>query len=107
MPSLKRFPDKDPSSTLDYLFDWAPKTNHKDLSDWLEDDETIISHTIEIEPTGLINSGSSIVNNGKSIQVWLDAGTVDIDYTVSCSIVTSNTPPRKDTRSFIVMVKER
>lgn len=107
MDSLNRFPNKDPGSTLDYLFDWAPKTNHNDLTDWLGENEVISSYTIEIEPTGLVDVGSSIVNNGKSVQVWLSGGTLDVEYKVKCSILTDNSTPRTDARSFLVLVKGR
>lgn len=107
MTDTKRTFDKDPDAELDYIFDWAPKSNDMGLSDWLSDGETIVSHTVEIAPVGLTKISSNIVNGGTSVQIWLDGGTVGIDYTVTCSIVTSNNPPRKDDRSFIVQVKER
>jgi hypothetical protein len=97
---------KDPDAVLDYAFLWK---------DWLQSDETITSKTITAT-TGItvnsseINVAALTINDivqkiGSVVTVWLQGGTIDTVYSVSCRIVTS--AGRTDERTFSLTVKQR
>ena len=98
---------KDPSAVLDYMFDWAPLTNGRGVSDWLAAAETILAFTITITPlvlvTGIINAGTTITDAGKSVTIWLTNGTAGVDYTVACMISTNQL--RTDERTINIRVR--
>lgn len=98
---------KDPQAVLDYKFDWKALTNGFDADateDYLEDLETIASHTVTAE-AGITVDSSSITDSATTVTAWLSGGTVGVHYTVTCQIVTSMA--RTDERSIIVKVEER
>ena len=105
MSDFTTFPIKDPTAKLDYLFDWAPKTNNRELTDWLKEDELITSQVVSVDPIGLTIVSDSIVESAKAVLVWLSGGTDLVTYTVSCKIVTNK--GREDTRRAIIPVKNR
>ncbi|HMN12571.1 MAG TPA: hypothetical protein PKD55_09635 [Bellilinea sp.] len=84
---------KDPQAVLDYVFNW---------SGWLEQAETIATHTITV-PTGL--TVDSHTEAAGIITVWLSGGTPLQDYAVACKVTTSL--GRTDERTATVMVRER
>lgn len=84
---------KDPNAVLDYIFDWT---------EWLASGETISTHTITVE-TGLTKDSDSELNG--YVIIWLSGGTVGINYTVACKIVTSSS--RTDERSITIKCQER
>ena len=101
---------KDPSSVLDYKFDWKAATNGTDGADgdWLAAAETIITRTITASPTGtgaLAVDSSSITDTNTSVTAWLSAGLDGVDYTVTCRIATN--AGRTDERSIVVQVRNR
>jgi hypothetical protein len=83
----------DPTSELDYGFNWAP---------WLAVGETIITSTWTID-AGLTKISDSKSNT--ATVVWIKGGTVGMDYTITNHIVTS--VGRKDPRSHTLMVRAR
>jgi hypothetical protein len=95
-------PPKDPSAILDYTGDW---------SKLLATGESIAESSWTVEgPDGalLIGSGEYAPTfDGTSATVWLVAGTEDATYTVTHHIVTDNTPPRIDERSFSITIAPR
>lgn len=94
--SLNVMPKKDKDSKLDYFFDW--KTEN-----WLQENETIISHEITITPDeGLILEDSYELEG--IVTVWLSGGVPESWYTVACKITTSNSPPRIDERNMKIKV---
>jgi hypothetical protein len=97
---------KDPAATLDYVFDWAPRTNARRWarSDWLEAGETIDTATVTAE-SGLTVDSSGITDTDTSVTAWLSGGTADTDYEVVCQIVTSE--GRTDERTITVKVRNR
>jgi len=88
---------KDPSATLDWVFDWNDTDDH-----WLATGETITDHTITAD-TG-ITVDSSTESDGK-VTVWLSGGTAGINYKVACLITTS--AGRTDERTIWIKVVER
>lgn len=104
MPDFKILAPKDPSAKLDYIFDWAPQKNNRDLSDWLLVGETISSYTITVA-SGLTHISDSLIDSNTAVVVWLSGGVDLTDYTVSCKIVTSMA--REDSRSVTIPVKVR
>jgi len=84
---------QDPQAKLDYAVDWRQ---------WLADDEIesfVITATPDMEvaavPTPMVNTGILVF--------WLQGGSVDNDYMVTCHIVTVG--GRTDERTFRVKVK--
>lgn len=92
MPSIFT---KDPDAVLDYKFDW---------DSWLEAGETITTRTITAA-SGITVDSSSITDSGKSVTVWLSAGTVGLDYSVACKVTTSSS--RTDERTIHIQVRQR
>jgi aconitase A len=88
---------KRPAAVLDYKFDWRARTNGNGKSDWLASGETIASYTIAPE-AGITVDSDSLSNSNTSVTVWLSGGTLDGEYEVSCSIVTS--AGRRDKRTM-------
>lgn len=83
---------KDPAAVLDYQFDWSA---------WLAGD-TIATHTVTAT-AGLTVGAHSHTNT--AVTVWLEDGTANQRYTVTCHIVTAG--GREDDRSIEVTVMER
>lgn len=100
---------KTPGAILDYKFDWKPLTHGVAGadSDWLAVGETISSAVITILPsvlvTGLILDSQALTDTNTSVTVWLSSGTVGVDYTVKCKIVTN--AARTDERTLNIRVR--
>ncbi len=96
---------KDPEAKLDYLMDFAAKTNNRSgaTTDYLQIGETILSATVvSSKPTELIVVSSALTNTNTSVTFWLDGGTVGKEYIVVVSIITSM--GREDDRSVKIQV---
>lgn len=104
MSEFQSFPPKHPTAILDYLFDWASRRNDLGLTDWLAEEETIVSYTVTVDD-GLEKVSDQLVNDNTSVLIWLDGGTEGTTYKVSCSIVTNQ--GRQDTRTATILVKNR
>jgi len=87
---------KDPTATLDYIFDWTL---------WLDDVvDTIASHIMTI-PAGLTLVNSTKV--GKTVVAFISGGAVGQTYQVDCQITTNSSPARIDSRSIYIKIKDR
>lgn len=91
---------KDPQAILDYTFDWTA---------WLDDVVDTISAVAVPVITG---DDASLVmttqtNTTKKAVIWLSGGTVGKTYKVDCKITTASVPPRSDSRSIYIKVKDR
>ena len=97
----------DPDAVLDYHFVWG---------NWLEDGETITSHTITVSSSSLVVDSSEIVatqiavggvtyDPSTVVKVWLSGGTAGRRYSVTCHIVTTDN--RQDDRSITISCEER
>jgi hypothetical protein len=84
---------KDPNANLDYGVDW---------SDWLGEDETIVTSTWVV-PEGL-TQGAAGFEGGRTV-VWLTGGTDGQSYAVVNRITTSQ--DRTDDRSIPIIVANR
>jgi len=84
---------KDPSDVLEYVFDFAPSTNGRGDTNFLDltssPQETISSHTITVDSPGPTVEASSITESNTSVTVKLSGGTGGTKYTVTCQVVTS------------------
>lgn len=85
---------KDPSAELDFGFKWT---------DWLEDGESIASHTITVTSGG-VTVDSSSESNG-IVTVWLSGGTEGRLAKVVCEVVTSE--GRRDQRTMPISINDR
>jgi hypothetical protein len=83
----------DPNAVLDYVVDW---------SDWLDEADSISSHTATAT-TGVTVASSSVV--GDTVVAWLSGGTAGNDYTVTVHITTAAN--RQDDRTFVLFCRER
>jgi len=100
--------DKVPYAVLDFVFDWKALTNATlgGVSDWLAAGETIASFTIESD-NGIVVDSSAKINSDTAVRVWLSGGSVPDEYKITCKIVTSNSTPRKDSRSITIRMVDR
>ena len=105
MSSKLIFPAKHPTSELDYIVDFAPKTNNNGVSNWLSEGESIVSSTVTSHED-LTLSEPEIINNGRSVRFWVSGGIVDLEYKITCQIITNKSPPRKKTQVLILPIKE-
>lgn len=85
--------DKGPDEVLDYAANWG---------DWLATGETITTSTWTT-PAGITEDSESETNTVATI--WLSGGTVDEDYEVANTIVTSDARTAK--RTILIMCRER
>jgi hypothetical protein len=83
---------KDPDALLDYVWGWGK---------WLDDGDTIISHTVTASP-GLTVDSSSTNADGKSVTVWLRGGVLGQSYEVTVHIVTVGGREDDRTRTFLI-----
>lgn len=104
MDEFKAFPPKHPTSKLDYLFDWAPLRNNRGKSDWLKPSEQIVSFEVAVSGTGATVT-SELVDDNTAILVWMDEGTLGVEYEIQCQILTNQ--ERDDTRTATVLIKKR
>ena len=95
---------KDPNAVLDYKFDWKALANGNGNSNWLADGETISTKTVTVA-AGLTNNSDSLTDTNTSVTVWLSGGTVGVDYSVACKIVTS--AGRTDERTVTIRIAQR
>lgn len=88
---------KDPSSEMDYSFDWA---------NWLKAGETISSTNWTVEPggAGALALGTNI-EAGTIRGKYVSGGDIGCRYRLSCEITTS--AGRRAERSIIIRVMER
>ena len=84
---------KDPDAVLDYAFDWT---------EWLEDGDTISSHTVTVD-TGITKDSDN--ESSGTVTTWLSGGIAGTDYTIACKITTS--AGRTDERSIVIHCEER
>lgn len=103
MQNGNEFPPKHPGAVLDYQFDWAAKSNNTGLTDWLRDDEVILSHEI-VAATGITVDSSTVINGGTTVLVWLSGGSNGAEYEITCKIETAT---RTDVRTAIVPVSNK
>jgi hypothetical protein len=105
MSDFKALPTKHPSAKLDYVFDWAPKRNNRGVTNWLKPEESILTKTINITPSGITILSDALIDDSSAIQLVLSGGTLQTTYNVSCSITTDE--GREDTRTATILVKNR
>lgn len=86
---------KDPESIIDYVFDW---------SDWLEEGDSIESHTVTV-PAGIVIEDSEEINESKMIRVWLSGGLHNSIYPIRCKITTADGRIEPETGNVKVYTK--
>jgi len=101
---------KDPSAVLDYVMDFAAKTNNSSgaTSDYLRVDEfeSLVSATVtSSNPAQLEVLTSDLLYNNTVVVFWLSGGTVGLEYLVTVHIVTS--AGREDDRTLRVQIVEK
>ncbi len=100
--SIAVAPPKDPAATLDYTGSWEKLLAVGESlasSTWSIDgpDAALVIGVDEYAPTF----------GATSATLWLSGGTEDATYTITNHVVTDNTPPRIDERSFSLTVAPR
>ena len=91
---IPQAPDKDPGSVIDYGIDWNDST----VGPWLATGETISTSTW-IVPTGLVSDSET--NTTTATAIFLSGGTIDVTYTLTNRIVT--TDGRTEDRSMLIL----
>ena len=87
---------KDPNSTTDYTFDWAP---------WLTDaGASIDSFSFELG-TGLVKAGED--RTGAKVTIFVSGGTPGAKLPVTCRIKTLDTPFRIEDRTVYLLIEDR
>jgi hypothetical protein len=106
--TIKKYPaPKDPNSVIDYgrewggIKGWLGETEEINVSNW------IITCEDEEAPTLKINValGFGIFPGGKDTFVWLEGGTIDLEYNLTNRITTNEN--RTEDRTGIITVTEK
>lgn len=81
---------KDPDAKLDYVFDFAAKTNGDPdaKSDWLPAGDTIATYTLTPD-AGITVASHAKTHNDTCVTYWLTGGTLGQYYRVTCHVVTA------------------
>lgn len=101
--------DKRVAASLDYRFDFKPKTNGTPMPDgstsvdWLDAGEKIASFAI-IADLGITVGTSVKAANDTAVDVWLSGGALKGRYKIVCRITTDNIPPRIEEAVAIINV---
>ena len=82
----------DPADVLDFVVDF---------SEWLQDGETISSHTLTADNVTIDSDDA----DNDSVTIWLSAGIVNRTATVTTKVVT--TESRTAEKSFTLKVRQR
>ncbi len=85
---------KDPNAVLDYLWDW---------SDWLKDDEEIVTMSFIKDPSTITIASTS--NTAKNATAWLSSGVINTKYRITNRITTDQ--DRTEDRTITVRIKDR
>lgn len=85
---------KDPNARLDYAWDWSA---------WLDDGETITSHTVTVASGDVTLDGDD--EDAGIVTAWVEGGTVGTTSRLTCHIVTSEA--REDDRTRSITIRER
>ena len=99
MPELT----KKQKDVLDYRFDFAPLTNGRGISDWLQPGEQIASYLVTVED-GLTLDSQELQDAATAVIAWLSGGTPGVGYVVQCEITTTSIPPRTKLSRFDLRV---
>lgn len=94
MATIPKFPNpKDPSSTLDYQFDWG--------AEWLNSD-TIAASTFTVIPNTITIQSTSFTSTVTTI--WLAGGVTGTTYSITNRITTAS--GRVDERTVKLQIKD-
>ena len=96
---------KDPDAVLDYLVDFASKTNNNGKEDYLEIGEVILTITSFTSSPDITVVSATKVNADTSVLLWISGGTLNQLYTITVRVVTSL--GRTDDRSFQLQIVEK
>lgn len=91
---------KDPNALLDYKVDWR---------DWLGDDQIVsaiaFTDALASAQTSGLRIATATVSASAAAVVWLSAGVLDTEYTITSRIWTS--AGRRNDESFTVVIEEQ
>jgi len=91
---------KDPNALLDYKIDW---------NDWLGDDQIVsaiaFTDALASAQTSGLRIATTTVSASAAVVVWLSAGVLDTEYTITSRIWTS--AGRRNDESFTVVIEEQ
>lgn len=95
---------KQPAEVLDY---------DVDFTEYLADGDTLLSsgnppipspYNITVDGTGLVVESAFVINNGKTIKVWLTGGTNGVKYKITITATTN--AGRVKQVEFVIQVKD-
>lgn len=87
---------KDPTSVLDFFFDW---------SDWLGPWDSITASVWAVSGTDAILSAGSQTFGASLVTTWVSAGTSGVSYDLSNTITTAQGRTEKRTARIIVVAR--
>ena len=91
-----------------FLDDDADLPFERGLSDFLGVGVQLASATWTVSDATLLEThDAAIIESGQTARVWLRALNKTGNCFVTCHFETNETPPRKDERTWLVMVRER
>lgn len=61
-----------------------------DASEWLSEDDFVLSATSAVTPSGLTIQSTSIIDAGKTVKVWLSGGTNGTTYKIDVTMTTDD-----------------
>lgn len=85
--------EKASTAKLDFVFNWTS---------WLSSSETLSTYALTVQ-SGLTLSSESF--SSVIVTAWLSGGTIGMEYSVDCKIVTSSS--RTDERSMRIIIPEK
>ena len=96
---------KDPDAILDYLVDFASKTNSNGKEDYLQVGEVILTATSFASSPDITIISTTKINADTSVLLWVSGGLLNQLYTITVRVVTSL--GRTDDRSFQLQIVEK
>jgi hypothetical protein len=91
---------KDPASVKNGQFDWG--TNYLDTGVEIAGTPTV---TVSGPDALLVSASVALASGNRKVNYRLSAGTLGATYTVTCQIVTNESPAQTDERSIQVLVQ--
>lgn len=104
-----RWPPKDPDETLDYSIDWSRFLDGKTINSvqWFVLDDAGVKTSVV---GGQTVSGLQVVsftNTPTVATIYLDEGTVNKEYVITCRISDNSSPQISTERNVKIKIKEQ
>jgi hypothetical protein len=104
-----RWPPKDPNETLDYSVDWSRFLNGKTLGsvEWFVLDDSGVKTPVTVGQTVSGLQVVSFTNTSTVATIYLDEGTLNKEYVITCRINYDSSPQISTERNIKIRIKEQ